>query len=326
LVEATAFVAVMLREVEPRDAGAGLREALALARELGLGTETGLILLHLGAVTAYLGDAAAALTSLAEGLADLREGGDQWHLAAGLNLACTIAGYVGDYRQVAALAEEYRPIVQALKDYSGQANYCMHRAAVAWWEGDRDGPEALLARALAIYEDGDDRYGIAWAMVELSRPCLAKGARARAHALAEEGLVRARAIGWPFLLRSLWAAGEDALARGEVPLAASRFREGLDILPNLWVGIGRIDLLDGLAKVAATQNLPRRALYLAGAAAAARARLGTMPSPIDREWLEAGLAPARQALGEPLASLAYATGESMTLEQAVAYALEDSDA
>jgi hypothetical protein len=128
------------------------------------------------------------------------------------------------------------------------------------------------------------------------------------------------------LLRSLWVAGEDALARGEVPLAASRFREGLDTPPNRWVGIYRIDLIDGLAKVAASQNLPRRALYLAGAAAAARARLGTTSSPIDREWLEAGLAPAHQALGESQSSLAYATGESMTLEQAVAYALGDQDA
>jgi non-specific serine/threonine protein kinase len=323
LVKARIFIAEMMREVEPNAAGAALREALALARELGLVAEAGRILVNLGGVTAYLGDATSALTLLAEGLADMRDSGDQWYLATGLNFACTIATHFGDYRQVGVLAEEYRLIVQTLKDRSGQANYCMHRAAAAWWEGDRDTTEILLTQALKIYEDADDRYGVAWAMVELSRAYLARGDLAPAQVLADEGLARARAIGANLLVHAVWAAGEAALTRGEVSVATSLFRQGLVTPASRWMRIWCADLIDGLAKVAATQNLPRRALCLAGAAAADRARLGATASPIDREWLDASLAPARQALGEALSSLAYATGQSMSLEQAIAYARED---
>ena len=70
-----------------------------------------------------------------------------------------------------------------------------------------------------------------------------------------------------------------------------------------------------------TSKRPARALRLAAAAAAEWTRLGATPAPVDRDWLEPALAPARQALSEAEQLVAWAEGQALTLEQTAAYAL-----
>jgi hypothetical protein len=83
--------------------------------------------------------------------------------------------------------------------------------------------------------------------------------------------------------------------------------------------------LDGLAMVAAGQGQATRALRLA-AASAGLSDLAMQPVyPIERPELERALTPIRQALGERDATAAWAEGQAMTLEQAVAYALTTHD-
>jgi predicted ATPase len=323
VVEALALNGTMLRDIDPGAAERELRDALTLARDLGFQTPTGPILVDLGVVTAFLGDLARSESCFTEGLAALREAGDVARLAFGLNLACMIGDLRGDYRWVRALAEEYGPLARALGDPSGKANCWRYLARVAWWEGDLAGAEALNAQALAFYRGVDDRYGVAWAAAELSRVCVARGDLEQAQALAAEGLELARGMNEHLLMRVLRAAGDVALARGEVATAAACYREGLALLPRRWVGMWRLALIEGLAKVAAAEGRPARALRLAGAAAADRARLGVTASPIDQDWLERALAPARDALSEAEAVDAYAEGEALTLAEATAYALEE---
>jgi hypothetical protein len=85
----------------------------------------------------------------------------------------------------------------------------------------------------------------------------------------------------------------------------------------------RVSLIEGLAIVAAAGKRPARALRLAGAAAAARGRLGATPSYSDREWLNRALTSARQSLGDALGDAAYVAGQAMAIPEAAAYALSD---
>jgi hypothetical protein len=67
-----------------------------------------------------------------------------------------------------------------------------------------------------------------------------------------------------------------------------------------------------------------RAARLCGAAAVVRETLGApIPSP-ERTELEEAVAPARAALGEEQWAAAFAAGRALTLEEAVAEALEES--
>ena len=78
--------------------------------------------------------------------------------------------------------------------------------------------------------------------------------------------------------------------------------------------------------MAAAQEQHERALRLGGAAAALRAAAGEalerrfdfLPQATLDRWID----PAREGLSPESAAAAWAAGEAMTLEQAVAYALE----
>jgi hypothetical protein len=61
-----------------------------------------------------------------------------------------------------------------------------------------------------------------------------------------------------------------------------------------------------------------------GAGIALNERLSSVPSPREREMMLAPLQPARAALGEERWEAAYEAGQALSLEEAVAEALEES--
>jgi hypothetical protein len=83
-------------------------------------------------------------------------------------------------------------------------------------------------------------------------------------------------------------------------------------------------LLDGYAGLAAARGQAARGLRLAGAAAAAREAAGERLWVGEQPELDRWLAPARAALSEPDGAAAWAEGSAMTLEQAIADALDDA--
>ena len=67
---------------------------------------------------------------------------------------------------------------------------------------------------------------------------------------------------------------------------------------------------------------PDRGLCLAGAAATLRESIAVPISPYEETRLNHKLDPARQTLSQEEQEAAWAEGQRMTLEQAIAYALE----
>jgi non-specific serine/threonine protein kinase len=80
--------------------------------------------------------------------------------------------------------------------------------------------------------------------------------------------------------------------------------------------------LESLAELAALQRQRGRALRLAGAAARLRASAGAPPPPVNQQRLQSWLPSAHLALTESARTAAWAEGQAMSIEQAVAYALE----
>ncbi|HEV8338541.1 MAG TPA: hypothetical protein VGR25_02655 [bacterium] len=79
--------------------------------------------------------------------------------------------------------------------------------------------------------------------------------------------------------------------------------------------------LEGLAILAVEDRQPARALRLAGAAAVLREGAGTHLPPTTEAEHARAFDQARIALGPETGEAAWSGGRSMTLEQAVAYAL-----
>lgn len=89
--------------------------------------------------------------------------------------------------------------------------------------------------------------------------------------------------------------------------------------------VGQIpQTLHVLASLEADDGQLARAVRLAAAAAKLGEVLGSRPWPVTLRERDAWLGPARGALGDEAFARAWAEGQAMTREQAVAYALEGS--
>jgi DNA-binding CsgD family transcriptional regulator len=153
---------------------------------------------------------------------------------------------------------------------------------VASFEGDGRRGKALLEESLAVWRTLGNRHGVARNLRNLGRA-----------ALAERDLPRAR--------RLLGQALETA-------------REcGLERLTGY--------VLEGFAGVASLGGDAERALRLAGATEARRARDGERAYAGERDEFDAWLAPALAALGNAGAEAARMAGAGLSVDAAVAEAL-----
>ena len=80
--------------------------------------------------------------------------------------------------------------------------------------------------------------------------------------------------------------------------------------------------LEAFANLNAREDKTEQAMRLWGVAERLREEIGAPLTPDEREEYDADLASACQALGEEASSKARAEGRAMTMERAIAYALE----
>ena len=82
--------------------------------------------------------------------------------------------------------------------------------------------------------------------------------------------------------------------------------------------------LEGLARVLGARGRPAVAAHLLAAAAAQRRVLGAPLAPAEQDELDREAAALRGRLGDAAFDAAWAAGQAMTLQQAVASALEEN--
>ena len=112
--------------------------------------------------------------------------------------------------------------------------------------------------------------------------------------------------------------------RGELDEALVIYKE---TVPR-WLELGHLSAVahefECLAVLAVARRQPERAACLLGAAQALRTRLHSEMEPHERPDYEATLASIRLQLDQAALQSTWNTGETMSLEQAVAYALGDN--
>lgn len=198
--------------------------------------------------------------------------------------------------------------------------------ALAFWQSDQDAAQALTEEALAIRRELGDRQSIALSLIHVGTDkWVFERDYTTARTLYEESLAIYREldskIGIAYVRLNL---GNLALEQGEYSVAYPLLKEGLAILrdaKDLWA----INFaLDSLAGIAAGQGQSERALRLAGASEALRESAGILLPPVWQAWVERLLEPARKMLDKEGCAVAWAEGRAMNLEQAVAFALDES--
>ena len=227
----------------------------------------------------------------------------------------------GDAMQATALLEERLQIAREQGDAEGIAWAQNSLGAVAVRREDVATATALLEVGLASFREQKLRSGIAWSLNHLGHVAQLQGDYVRAAALHRESLPlfhenMQKGVGW-----ALESLGEAALAQGDLAAAITHFTASLRIFRDLG-DPAIVWSLAGLGSVAALDEEPERAARLWGAVAALREKTGKRAAPASRATYERAVDTARAQLGDAFFAAAWAEGQAMTLEQAIAYALE----
>jgi predicted ATPase/class 3 adenylate cyclase len=271
-------------------------------------------------------DLERAVSAAEQGLvlnAEAQIGGD---LVAGLRLILGQAAWMrGDHERAKTLHEESLLLYRQEGDKRGIAWALGGLGVVSFDRGDHERGKELVEEAVALSRQQGGADPLAPQLISLGAMYLLEGDYARAVELNEEAAAllreRGNAGGLPFALDNMgWAT----LARGDHEQAQGLYKESLALSNEHGDKLIASESLEGMACVAAAGGEAERAARLFGAAEALREAVGYKHLPEEKALREPYFAAARSQLNEAAWQQAWKEGRSMTLEEAISYALEEN--
>jgi predicted ATPase len=281
-----------------------------------------------GQFACHQGDHEAARALFEERLAICRELGDKhdiawtlWQLGwVAYEMAAFAQGESGTAR---ALFEESLTVFRDLGEDEGIAGTLGSLGQWAINQGDFEAARALFEESLAIYREVGDKSATVELIAYLAGVAHAQGDDEKARTLYEEALSGAREVEDKYLrMHLLGAIGHAARHIGDYVRARALYQESLALRQEVRSTHAIAQSLEDFAGLAGRQQQWERAARLLGAAAAVFVDLGTAPPvAVAAEYRRTDRG-ARSALGEEAFAAAWAEGRAMTLDEAIAFALE----
>jgi tetratricopeptide (TPR) repeat protein len=227
-----------------------------------------------------------ALEHLEEAAALLRPAGPSAALGKAISQIAMVTLNLGDVDGAIGRLQEVLAMARCLADSDLEASTFFFLGVAAQERGDLSRSARLLQTSVAIRRQHRQHSSLGLTMFELATVALLEADLGRAAELYRESL-------------SIWRDSED--------------------LVGLAIGLG------GFAWLAADRGQAVRATRLAGAASAHRWRSGVAVFATHHRFHAALAEQTRAQLGEEDWCRAWSVGQAMTLEQAIAYALEEPD-
>ena len=274
-------------------------------------------------LSAHLREARHSLTNALSRTASL---GRTKERATVLRWCGVFASRQGDYDAAQSLLQEALAMSKELGDGNGAAYALGNLAWLASHQRDYDRARTLLEESRALFQESGDRYGLARSLHQLGILAEYEGDYPQARSLYEQtlGLFRElgnhREVSW-----TLHGLGFLALCEQDFARARALLTESLALFCDMEEGWGKVRSLERFANLAMAEGQVTRAVRLLGSADAAREIMGASQPSSEREEQDQIVAAARSALEENAFAAAWAEGRAMSLEQAVAYALEDEE-
>ncbi len=229
----------------------------------------------------------------------------------------------GFYDRSVAYAESSAQIFMELGDHQGAAHSLHLLAMMVTEQGDLARAYALHQQTLPLFQAIGDERGATFSHNGLGLVAAAQGDYATARSHFEQcAAIRRRLGDKSFLAYSLGWLALCAVRLGDLAAARAALEEGVAVRRELGDEGGLAASCEGLAAVAAAEGRAHLAARLFGAAEAARERVGVRLPPSELPERAHNIAVARAQMAEDEFAAAYSKGQTMTLEQAVAYALE----
>jgi tetratricopeptide (TPR) repeat protein len=244
--------------------------------------------------------------------------------ARALTAASLLAAVTADLERLAETSEERLHLFREVGDLEGAAEALVDVGRVAFAKGDLDRASSLFDSARAASEETGDRWATALARMGLANVALQRGDFEEAQVEAEEAVSISREIGVAeWLAAALVNLGHANLSeRGSA--SRSAYLESLSVCREIGAKEIASWALDGLAAATAAGGDKRRAVILIAASESVREAGGIE---MDSQPYEADLhartnTAARRELGDSEYHDAFAAGASMSLEEAIDFALQ----
>ncbi len=250
------------------------------------------------------------------------EADDQVGVAGALQRLGSIAREQARYDEAYRLHEESMAIWAGLDEPAGVAASLDYLGFVAWLEGDFARASAHCSQAVAFFEAAGRHQETASALINLGVAERYAGDGQHAAERLTRALTISREIGYTEGIA--WALAELGALTGGAE-GAGMLREGLRTHVQLGDRWRIASVLEAIAGTMAGPE-PGTAATLLSAAAELRQSLGTPVPPAERPAAEAARAAAERALEPVLFAKSWATGETMSLADAVELASQRGDA
>jgi len=281
------------------------------------------VLSGVGTLAFYQGDYASARAFHEESLALRRVLKDSWGVAGSLHDLGNVAALGGDTFAAKRFFEESLALKRALGDKRGLAASLNNLGNVLLRQGEEAAARALCEESAAVRRALGDKQGLAVSLSNLGNIVRKQGDNDAARGFYEESLAIRRELGdKQGIAIATNNLGLVAQSQGDYSFALLLFQESLSLEQELGDKSGIAHSLEAFANLAVAQRQPRKAARFWGAAERLRETIGAPLPPFERTEYERDVASAQAQLSKEAFATAWAEGRTMSLEEAVTFALE----
>jgi len=326
---ASALLDFWLMRGNASEGRAWLAKLLPQTKPWGQTAKRAHVLSAVGQLACSQQDFAAARSLLEEALPIARMAGDEKEIAFALLWLGRTAHRQRDDQTAQGYTEECLTIYQGLQDQWGIAMAMFRLGGQAFYQGHYAQAEERGLKSLAKFQELGDKFMAGQVLNGFGELARLQGDYERAGKCYEESLE---------ILRELRSRGALAapsfnlawvsLHRGDHRKAKALFEESLNLYKEDGNKNAMTDCLSGFAAVLGMIGKPEQAARLFGAVEALLEGIGMRgrKDPSDQKEFDHYVAAVRAHLDEAAFANAWAEGRAMTLEQAIAYALQKREA
>lgn len=231
---------------------------------------------------------------------------------------------LGDTARAKSILKEGLEVYRKLGD-KYNLSITLHLLAQAGFKTDSYGANrSLLAEALSLAEEVHDRRMIGMSFMSMGELARLHGNDSEAIMRYKEGIVILEDAGERSMLAwSCQNLGYSLLHEKQSTEAKRCFVKGLKLFRDLKEEQGMASCLAGFGAIALAQGSPERAARILGATSLIFERSGSYIDPIDKTEFEKVLSTAKVQLSAEQFSAEQGIRKSMSLNQVVAYCLEE---
>ncbi len=277
----------------------------------------------LGIITAFLGDQRVGVSMIEQSLAIYRSLGNKLGQA---NCIAWLTVNNDDLERSKVYLVESLRLYRELGHLSGIARTLADLANTAIWQEDFSAALPWLEEAAMLYETLGNQGGQAWIWGLSGRLAYWQGDYEKARACAEEYAKLNEKVG--DILDAAWARVSIAyvfLRQGDYERAKEMFSLSIGEFQKVNSSIGVVFAIEGVASLHVNQGRSERAGRLFVWADAMREKIGDHRPPVEQASVERDLAAIRDKLDAAEFARFSEVSQAMTLEDAIALALEPTE-